>query len=86
VLVLEARFHAGPRGETPSILVGHVVWSAADDAHPTVQPARSLMSQGSPSTLLSKLEYLIAWTAPDSFRRLQGLHSAFWSFVDVSPE
>lgn len=84
-MILEARFHAGPSGQAPSILVGHVVWSTTDDTHPTVQPAQSLMSQASPSTLLSKLEYLVASTAPDSFRRLQGLHSAFWSFIDVSP-
>ena len=86
MLVLEARFHSGPRDQAPSIVVGHVVWSDDGDAHPIVRPASSLVNQDTPATLLSKLQYLVTTTAPDSFHRLQGLHSVFWSFVDVSPE
>jgi len=66
------------------VVVGHVVWSDTSDDHPVVQPSFSLMSQATPATLLSKLQYLVAVSSPDSFGRLQGLRSQFWSFVDVS--
>lgn len=84
MLVLEARFHPSPEDRSVVVIVGHIVWSDSADAHPVVQPSRSLMQQATPETLLSKLQYLVTTTSPDSFDRLQGLRSQFWSFVNVS--
>lgn len=84
VLVLEARFHPEPDDPSLMVVVGHVVWFDASDEHPVVQPSWSLMEQPAPATMLSKLQYLVATASPDSFGRLQGLRSRFWSFVNVS--
>lgn len=65
------------------VVVGHVVWSDVSDDHPVVQPSSSLMNEPVPATILSKLQYLVENTAPDSFHTLQGLRSQFWSFVKV---
>ena len=48
-----------------------------------VQPSLALMMEPGPATMLSKLQYLVELTSPDSFRRLQALQSGFWSFVEV---
>jgi len=85
VRVLQARFHFFPDYSHEPLVVAHLVWNAETvDACPTVQPSDALMRQQWPTTILSKLQYLVAVTTPDSFRRLQGLNSRFWSFVDVS--
>lgn len=83
MLVLEARFHPIPDEPQNVVVVGHVVWEDEVDERPQVQPSRALMADRSRSTLLSKLQYLVAVTSPGSFRRLQRLPSKFWSFVDV---
>ena len=85
MLVLHARFHPGVGERAPAVVVGHIVWADGEGAHPIVPPSLSLMKHESPATLLSKLQYLVATASPDSFKRLQALHSLFWSFVDVSP-
>lgn len=69
----------------PGLVVGHLVWASPRDAKPVIEPSLSLPREESLPTLLSKLRYLIDLTAPDSFVGLQDLHSAYWSFLDVSP-
>jgi hypothetical protein len=83
--VLEARFHPQNKGEGEFIVVAHVVWEkdASSDA-PTVQPAVSLNDADAPATMLAKLHFLIVNAAPETFIRLQGLKSKYWSFVEVS--
>jgi hypothetical protein len=83
--VLEARFHRHQKVVPDFVVVGHVVWE--EDVlgdRPTVQPSASLMHEGSPATMLVKLQYLVAVTVPETFDRLQSLRSQFWSFVEVT--
>lgn len=69
------------------MVVGRVIWdSDASDETPTVESSGSMNDQDWPATILAKLRYLVAATAPDSFERLLTLRSRFWSFVDVSPK
>ena len=84
VLVLEARFRFDAAEDAEPITVAHVVWAHARDKHPIVQPSFSLQRHPGPATILVKLQYLVEMTAPDSFARLQALHSRYWSFIDVS--
>jgi hypothetical protein len=42
------------------------------------------MANFAPATMLAKLQYLVAATAPESFERLLAFKSDFWSFVEVS--
>jgi hypothetical protein len=83
--VLEARFHPRQKVAPDFVVVGHVVWD--EDVlgdRPTVQPSTSLMREGSPATMLVKLQYLVAVTVPGTFERLQALRSQFWSFVEIT--
>ena len=83
--VLEARFHRQRKVVPDFVVVGHVVWE--EDVlgdRPTVQPSASLMNEGSPATMLVKLQYLVAVTVPETFDRLQAMRSQFWSFVEVT--
>jgi hypothetical protein len=83
--VLEARFYPQQRVVDDFVVVGRVVWEGDGmTGQPTVQPSKSLMTMGTPATMLSKLQYLVEVTAPEAFDRLQALKSHFWSFVDVS--
>ena len=84
--VLEARFHPHhQKAEQAFVIVGHVVWEEdVDSGRPMVQPAASLIHDGAPATMLVKLQYLVASTAPETFERLQTLKSRFWSFVEVT--
>jgi hypothetical protein len=82
--VLEARFR--PRLGSPFLIVAHLVWRGAPSATPAVvEPAPSLLLEESAGAFMTKIEYLVAATAPDCFDRLQRLRSRFWSFVEVSP-
>jgi hypothetical protein len=36
--------------------------------------------------VLSKLQYLVGVSGPDSFERLQSLRSDYWSFVPIAPD
>jgi hypothetical protein len=83
--VLEARFHPKQKLVPEFVVVGHVVWDE-DGAitQPTVQPSAELVYDGSPATMLVKLQYLVANTVPETFERLQRLKSLFWSFVEVT--
>ena len=82
--VLEARFHPQQKVTPEFVVVGHVVWEEdIASGRPTVQPSPSLMRDGSPATMLVKLQYLVAATVPETFERLQALRSHFWSFVEV---
>ncbi|HTA21323.1 MAG TPA: hypothetical protein VK989_18655 [Polyangia bacterium] len=84
--VLEARFHPRQKVAPEFVVVGHVVWEeGALGDRPTVQPSASLMRDGSPATMLVKLQYLVAVTVPETFERLQTLKSRFWSFVEIPP-
>ena len=83
--VLQARFHPHQKVPQDFVVVGHVVWEGDVPAdRPKVQPAASLMVSGEPATMLIKLQYLVATTAPESFERLQTLKSRYWSFVEVA--
>ena len=85
--VLEARFHPQERTGSGFVVVGHLVWRGRRGREsPVVRPAPSLGLAAKPTTMLSKLRYLISATAPESFERLQALRSRFWSFVDVTSE
>jgi hypothetical protein len=87
VRVLEARFHPQQRDAEEFVVVGHVVWdSDVAKGRPTVQPSPALLHESAPATVLSKLQYLVAVTAPESFERLQTLRSRFWSFVEITPK
>jgi hypothetical protein len=80
--VLEARFH--PRNGAEYFVVGHLVWRGrARRRSPVVEPAPTLMLEAEPTAILCKLRYLVTATAPESFERLQSLHSRFWSFVEI---
>jgi hypothetical protein len=82
--VLEARFHR--QSGTDFVVVGHLVWVGRPDRDPPhLRAAPSLTLESSPTTMLSKVEYLVAATAPAPFERLQRLRSRFWSFVEVPP-
>ena len=84
--VLEARFHPRQKVAPEFVVVGHVVWEEGVlGDRPTVQPSASLMREGSPATMLVKLQYLVAVTVPETFERLQTLKSRFWSFVEITP-
>jgi hypothetical protein len=83
--VLEARFCSREKEQQEFIVVGHVVWeNETENPRPVVQPSVSLLMRGEPATILSKLQYLVLLTAPDSFVRLQNLRSRVWSFVEVA--
>lgn len=85
--VLEARFHPDPRNDPTFVVVGHLVWRRLSaQKRPIVRLTRPPRLSATPSTILSKLQYLIRATAPESFERLQALRSRFWSFVDVTRE
>jgi hypothetical protein len=85
--VLEARFHPGQRSGQGFVVVGRLVWRGERRSEPPiVEPAPSLDHLARPTTMLSKLHYLVSLTAPESFERLQALRSRFWSFVDVTPD
>ena len=84
--MLEARFYPDQRRSSAFVVVGHLVWRRPGRRAPTVHPSPSLQANVVPTTMLSKLEYLVRATAPESFERLQALRSRFWSFVDVTPE
>ena len=85
--VLEARFHPSQRSGPGFVVVGHLVWRGRPGRKaPLVRPAPSLGQTSRPTTMLSKLQYLIGATAPESFERLLALRSRFWSFVDVSQQ
>ncbi len=86
MLVLEARFHPKQLEGPETIVVGHVVWDRNESDGPQVRPSLTLMRQGGPATTLSKLQYLVATSAPDAFRHLLGLRSRYWSFIDVSTQ
>jgi hypothetical protein len=80
--VLEARFHPRQKGGGDFVVVGHVVWEQ-NNGHPILQPSSALLTRGEPSTLLSKLQYLVSVHARESFEHLLVLRSQFWSFVEV---
>lgn len=84
--VLQARFYPQQVAVDDFVVVGHVVWEEnGTKGLPIVQPSASLMNTATPATMLSKLQYLVAMTAPEeSFERLQSLKSRFWSFVEVT--
>ena len=84
--VLEARFHFQSTALGKPVVVGRVIWTSdASDVAPSVEASGCMSEQDWPATILAKLRYLVATTAPDSFDRLLSLRSRFWSFVDVSP-
>jgi len=86
VKVLEARFHPDERSnDSAFVVVAYLVWRGRGRRrNPIVRPSRAVGGTDVPSTMLSKLRYLIGLTAPDSFEGLQALRSRFWSFVDVT--
>jgi hypothetical protein len=81
--VLEARFHPWRKARGPFVVVARVlcrrrlaiVEPAPGGADEPAIPAQE--------TMLQKLEYLVARSGPDTFHRLQDLHSDFWSFVEI---
>ena len=79
--MLEARFHPRRKGQSDSILLGYLVWRRdRRRERPVFEAARAALSD----PMLSKLRYLLAMTAPDSYEGLQALRSEFWSFVRVN--
>lgn len=84
VRILEARFLQPQRDGSPYMVVAHVVWRRnGARERPVVRAAPGVDANGTASTVLAKLQYLLTVTAPDSFTRLQALRSRFWAFVDV---
>jgi hypothetical protein len=64
-------------------MVGYLVWKSERRRQgPVFQPGRTVVS----APVLSKLNYFVALTAPDSYERLQTLRSEFWSFVQVATD
>jgi hypothetical protein len=83
--VLEARFHPRQKAGPEEVVVAHVIWNGDDVGDPpTVRPTTSVLARSTRAAVLSKLQYLVAVTAPRSFEGLQALRSAFWSFVEVT--
>jgi hypothetical protein len=80
--MLEARFHPRPKDVGDFIVVGHVVWEG-ESARPVVQPSSEVLMRHEQETLLSKVRYLVAISAHESFERLRTLRSQFWTFVEV---
>jgi hypothetical protein len=80
--VLEARFHPWRKARGPFVVVARVLYRRQ---RALLEPATE--SDEAPAdqrqTMLQKLEYLVARSGPDSFRRLLGLRSEFWSFVEI---
>ena len=80
--VLEARFHPRRRAQADFVMLGYLVWRGRRDERPVFEPARAAV----PDPVLSKLQYLVGVTGPDSFERLQALRSDFWSFVPIAAD
>jgi len=80
--VLEARFHPRRRAQADFVMLGYLVWRGRRDERPVFEPARAVV----PDAVLSKLQYLVGVTEPDSFERLQALRSDYWSFVPIAAE
>jgi hypothetical protein len=78
--VLEARFHPWRKARGPFLVVARVVCRRR---RAVVEPTVSGLEDRSPSTMLQKLEYLVARSGPDTFDRLRQLRSDFWSFVEI---
>ena len=78
--VLEARFYPERRSNPYFYVVGHLLWrDRRGNGDPLFQPCGT-----SSRPITFKLNYLMNWAKPDSFRRLQSLRSEFWSFVEIS--
>ena len=85
--VLEARFHPLEKTSPTFVLVGHLIWDGkVAEGAPSVRPAASLAFEKAPLTILSKLQHLVAITAPDSFGGLKALKSRYWSLGLGSPK
>jgi hypothetical protein len=80
--VLEARFHPRRRAQADFVMLGYLVWRGRRDERPVFEPARATV----PDAVLSKLQYLVGVTEPDSFERLQALRSDYWSFVPIAAD
>jgi hypothetical protein len=80
--VLEARFHPRRRTQADIVMLGYLVWRDRHDGRPVFEPARATV----PGPVLSKLQYLVGVSGPDSFERLQSLRSDYWSFVPIAPD
>jgi hypothetical protein len=78
--VLEARFHPRRRAQADFVMLGYLVWRGRRGERPVFEPARAMV----PDAVLSKLQYLVGVTEPDSFERLQALRSDYWSFVPIA--
>jgi hypothetical protein len=80
--MLEARFHPQRRSRPGFETVGYIVWKTDEPgAGPVLEPAPRV-----PPSVVSKLNYFIAITGPDSFERLQTLQIDFWSFVPIGDD
>jgi hypothetical protein len=82
--VLEARFHPCRKARGPFVVVGRIFCRRA---RAVVEPAPAGADEPPvprQETMLQKLEYLVARSGRDTFRRLLDLRSDFWSFVDVT--
>jgi hypothetical protein len=80
--VLEARFHPRRRAHADFVMLGYLVWRRRGDERPVFEPGRAAV----PDAVLSKLEYLVGVSAPNSFERLQALRSDYWSFVPIAAD
>lgn len=80
--VLEARFHPRRRTQADFVMLGYLIWRGLRGERPVFEPARAVV----PDAVLSKLQYLVVVTEPDSFERLQALRSDYWSFVPLAAE
>jgi hypothetical protein len=77
---LEARFHPWPSRDGSYVVVGHVIWAAADEDRPQVEPAPSLRDAHAPRAILATLRHLVNSNGA-RYARLVSLRSRFWSFV-----
>jgi hypothetical protein len=80
--VLEARFHPRRRTQADCVMLGYLIWRGHRDERPVFEPARAMV----PGPVLSKLQYLVGVSGPDSFERLQALRSDYWSFVPIAAD
>jgi hypothetical protein len=83
--VLEARFHPWRRARGPFVVVGRVLCRRRRTVvEPAATAAEDAADARRETTMLQKLEYLVARSGGNVFHRLLDLRSEFWSFVEIN--
>jgi hypothetical protein len=84
--VLEARFHPWRKARGPFVVVGRVFCRRRRTVVEPLATGTEETTAARQQTMLQKLEYLVARSGRDTFRRLLDLRSDFWSFEEIQEE